>query len=143
MPSLYFYLACTMYAACILFTGNMAFAATPTSGPVGRDGSASLDTTSISEEQLTATEQKLLQKTYANDPLPKRLQRIELSLFGATQYGTDNQRWQNIKHYLNSAHNTNNKNISSSLNELEKYIFKKTTPTQSPSQRLDKMEAKL
>jgi len=113
--------------------------------------------TGISDEQLSATEQKLLQKTYNNDPLAKRLQRLELTLFGATQSGSDEQRWQHIKHCLNNTGKTN-KNISSSLNELEKYIFKgkptpqagkttsqagKTTSQATALQRLNRLETKV
>jgi hypothetical protein len=119
-------------SATLILAVSVVHAATPYQG----------SNAEITEEQLATTEQKLLQKTYAGDPLPKRLQRLELSLFGATQYGSNNQRWHNIKSYLSNA-DTSKKNISSSLNELEKYIFKKTTPAESASLRLNKLETKL
>jgi hypothetical protein len=103
----------------------------------------------ISENELAATELKLLSKTYVNDPLSKRLQRLELLTFGATQYGSDNQRWHNIQRYLQnkngSARNNSGggNNVSTSLNELEKYVFKKTNPSLSTAKRLDKLETKL
>jgi hypothetical protein len=124
MRKVTFLLASVLFSICLLFATSTAYAA------------------NISEEQLSATEQKLLQKTYPNDPISKRLQRLELSLLGATQYGSDDQRWHNIKSYLSNANNSG-KNISSSLNELEKYVFKKTTPAESSAQRLNKLESKL
>lgn len=115
----FFLLVIVLGGACLFFTA-VSYAAAP----------AHQLATDISEEQLAAMEQKLLQKTYSNDPLPKRLQRLELSLWGATQYGNDEQRWHNIKQYLSSAKTPNRagksqSNISASLNELEKYIFKR------------------
>ncbi len=103
----------------------------------------------VYENELAATELKLLGKTYTNDPLSKRLQRLELLTFGSTQYGSPEERWHNIESFLqnknspsrhNSAHSNN---ISNSLNELEKYVFKKTNPALSTAKRLDKLETKL
>ncbi len=103
----------------------------------------------ISDNELTATELKLLSKTYANDPLSKRLQRLELLTFGSTQYGSADERWHNIQSFLKNKngspkHNSGGSNgVSTSLNELEKYVFKKTNPSLSTVNRLDKLETKL
>lgn len=90
-----------------------------------------------------------------DDPLPKRLQRLELLTFGATQYGSNLERWRNIKHYISQAGTNKNNgngqpqsssapaNISTSLNALEKYVFKKTFSGEPTARRLDKLEAKL
>ena len=108
----------------------------------------------IALNDLAAAEMKFLQRTYENDPLSKRLQRLELLTFGATQNGSDAARWHNLEHYLlNKASKKNSAaavpgasaytNISHSLNELEKYVFKRTSPSESTRQRLNKLEAKL
>ena len=123
----FFFSVLALICACMLLPANTCIAA-PVPG--------------ITDEQLAATEHKLLQRTYEHDPLSKRLQRLELFIFGATQYGSNEQRWHNINHYL-SNNNTSKNNISSSLNELEKYVFKKTTPAESTSKRLAKLETKL
>jgi hypothetical protein len=143
MRSLFFQLATILLGAFAFFSAPSLCFAAPLTDRYNRPAQE----TEITEEHLAATEQKLLQKTYTNDPLPKRLQRLELSLFGATQYGSDEQRWRNIKHALNAA--TPKSNISSSLNELEKYVFNKTAPAGKTTsqatalQRLNRLETKL
>jgi len=102
----------------------------------------------LSESGLAAMEFKLLNKTYPNDPLPKRLQRLELLTFGSTQYGSTDERWHNIQSFLKNKNSSRSnspgvKSASVSLNELEKYVFKKTNPSLSTSKRLDKLESKL
>jgi hypothetical protein len=103
----------------------------------------------INEAELSAAELKYLAKTYQNDPLSKRLQRLELLAFGSTQYGYPDDRWHNIQSALRNKSTSPNKKtigvngVASSLNELEKYVFKTTTPSLSISKRLDKLEAKL
>ncbi len=109
---------------------------------------------SISAEQLDNLERKVFQRTYENDPISKRLQRLELLAFGATQYGSNFERWQRIQKNLRNKNDglKNNRlsqvapkhnDTSASLNELEKYVFKKTSSGQSASARLDKLETKL
>ncbi len=52
------------------------------------------------------------------------------------------RRWHRIKEYLHNA-NTPSKNTSSSLSELEKYVFKRTYTAQAPAPRLNRLETKL
>ncbi len=131
------------------------------SNPKGASNSGHASGGGQLEDQLSAAERKLLQRTYEADPLPKRLQRLELLTFGATQYGSNLERWRNIKQYMsqtgtskNNRHSKTNSilpdaqvesggSVSESLNELEKYVFKKTFKAETTGRRLDKLEAKL
>ena len=85
----------------------------------------------ISPSGLAATELKLLGKAYPSDPMSKRLQRLELLTFGSTQYGNTNERWNNIQSFLQNKNSSakrstgGNNSLSSNLNDLEKYVFKK------------------
>jgi hypothetical protein len=104
---------------------------------------------SVPESELATVEQNLLGKAYSGDPVPKRLQRLELLAFGSTQYGNTSERWHNIQNFLQSKNGVAKRgsgiphSVSSSLNELEKYVFKKTNPSLSTISRLDKLETKL
>lgn len=48
-------------------------------------------------EQLSNFEKKFFFQTYQHDPIEKRLQRLELLFFGATQAGTNLDRWARVK----------------------------------------------
>jgi hypothetical protein len=124
----------------------------------GFNGAFALDT--INESRLTALEQRLLQRQYARDPLDKRLQRLELLVFGATQFGGDSERFAHLQRAVTeqSAKSTlknksagkrfqdNSPNSSKeavAIGELEKEILKQSFAIEPASKRLDRLEAKL
>jgi hypothetical protein len=134
-----------VFAACALlsYLGTAALAATP---------STLKPAPSILQDQLGNLEQKLLQRTFPLDPEDKRLQRLELLLFGATQMGTSEGRLAELKRAAadratqsnRSGQQLNNKaNISSNIAEIEKYVLKKTNPQLTTSQRLAQLESKV
>lgn len=109
----------------------------------------------LPEAQLEAVERKLLQRAYAHDPTDKRLQRLELLVFGATQFGSESERWSQLQKTLaerskeekGSRHgqteSKSSNNASRDLNLLEQEVLKKTFANESANQRLNRLEAKL
>jgi hypothetical protein len=99
------------------------------------------------EQQIEALERKLLQRTYPLDLEDKRLQRLECLVFGATQEGTLQERWEALKRATAqpSAPQTtgSNRSLSSRVAEVETQVLKKTNPTLPMTARLDQLEAKV
>src|SRR5579883_1806379 len=102
---------------------------------------------SVSEAELTAVEQRMLQKTFPQDPLEKRLQRLELLVFGATQFGSDSERWQLLQRSLAERKGQNKPRRKEGAGEevaaLEREILKRTFAGEPTSKRLDRLEAKV
>jgi hypothetical protein len=135
--------------ALAMLTFTQVAVAEPT---VGYNNSKILyQTQGIPENDLAATESNTLGRTYPNNPLSKRLQRLELLVFGTTQPGENNQRWQKLRDFLQNRNTANSgtrslnsaRHTATSLNELEKYLFKKHNPSIATAARLDKLETKL
>ncbi len=107
----------------------------------------------IPESDMASVEKKLLQRTFDGDTVEKRLQRLELLVFGATQYGPVESRWADLKQNLakaqkpkppgTTAHKVPAAGQSQSLAEIEKHVLKKTNPALSTAQRLDQLESKV
>ena len=109
-------------------------------------------TSVVSDAELSAVEHRLLQKTFPQDPIDKRLQRLELLVFGATQFGTDIERWQGLQHSLaerkkeegqNKPRRAETANAAEDVAMLEKEILKKTFAAEPTTKRLDRLETKL
>jgi len=100
---------------------------------------------SVPNKQLEAFEQKLLQHTFPQDPIDKRLQRLELLVFGATQYGSDFQRWQELQKAANaeSANKPKRADEANVVSTIEKQILKKTNTGMPIETRLSQLETKL
>lgn len=110
-------------------------------------------------KQLSLLEDRFFLRQYANDPIEKRLERLELLVFGATQDGTNPERWAR----LNNAIATRGKTLGTAggagtksgakppetssqypvLNTLEWRALKKTYPNETLDQRLARVEQKL
>lgn len=123
-------------------------------------------TTGIVSEQILTKDLGLLEnrffsRQYANDPVEKRLERLELLVFGSTQDGTLEQRWGRLNKSIanraaaeakeksasaNNVGGTKTPDTSSqypALNTLEWRALKKTFPSESLDQRLARIEKKL
>jgi hypothetical protein len=100
---------------------------------------------SVPDKQLEAFEQKLLQHTFPHDPIDKRLQRLELLVFGATQYGSDLQRWQELQKAANSdgANAPKKADEASVVSSIERQVLKKTNATMPIGTRLSQLETRL
>lgn len=127
--------------------------------------------TAISEEvvgrDVELLERRFFPKTYWNDPLDKRLERLELMIYGSTQSGSLGERLDRIKKDVVQRSRTNpnssaggtagrpgpapGKTQSESaasgqypvLNTLEWRALKKTYPMESLDQRLARLESHL
>lgn len=107
----------------------------------------------LSAPRIAALEQKLFKRVYSYDPMEKRLQRLELLLFGYSQYGSKGARWAQIQAALNNDHQKNlslpinaqppGGNQSDSISEIEKQILKKASPEAPANKRLDTLESKV
>jgi hypothetical protein len=112
----------------------------------------------IPESAVQQMERKLLCRVYSNDPLDKRLQRLELLVFGATQFGSDKERWAQLQRTVAeqagkgspkastralSKKGNNANNEGPAIDLLEKEILKKTFANELPTKRLDRLEAKV
>jgi hypothetical protein len=146
---------------------QFAWAAAP-NGAVSPNGGSQ-----VSERDLGLLETRLFSRQYANDPIEKRVERLELMIFAATQEGSLTQRFERLKSAM-AAHAAAGKssagNPSSSakiegsgksdavdtpaakspgkesypvLNTLEWRALKKTYPQESLDGRLGRLEKKL
>lgn len=106
----------------------------------------------VSDTQLQAVEQRLLQKAFTHDPIDKRLQRLELLVFGATQYGTDAERWAHLQQSLPKKEGmriASKQMIPSAgsdrlaISALEEQILKRTFVSENAAKRLDRLETKV
>jgi hypothetical protein len=100
---------------------------------------------SVPDKELNAFEQKLLQRTFPIDPIDKRLQRLELLVFGATQYGSDLQRWRELQKAASSdaANAPKRADEAGVVSRIEKQVLKKTNPTMPIGARLSQVETKM
>jgi hypothetical protein len=105
----------------------------------------------FSEQQLAPVEEKLFKRIYSYDPVDKRLQRLELLLFGYSNSGSNLERWRQIQLAINGRAKKNYQSNDQSsggsqaaiVSAIEKQILKKSTPTEPISKRLDRLEAKV
>jgi hypothetical protein len=90
-------------------------------------------------------EQQFLGRPYDKDPLDKRIQRLELLLFGSTQDGTLTERLEHIHSAIASrqAVHLSKASVAGSLAQLEQKILKKTFPAEKVDARLSRLETKL
>lgn len=134
------------------------------SGFTSRPAAAEPDsTTGGVTEQLNNFEKKFFYQTYQHDPIEKRLQRLELLFFGATQGGTNLERWARVKEAIAerarqesgqgaSAHGTPQSKQDLAPSQQAKYpvvatlenkICKQTFPNEPVDQRLSRLETKV
>jgi hypothetical protein len=126
------------------FSGTRSFGATPAIPLKGQ---------TPYQDQVGALEQKLLQRTFPVDPTEKRLQRLELLLFGTGQIGTNQERLEQLKKASigngvdqTSKARTGKGSETSSLSEIaaiEKQVLKRTSPKLSATTRLSQLETKV
>jgi len=126
----------TRVACALLIAGALALsavAAQPQSSTPGSHG------------DLSQWEQRLLGQPYENDPIDKRIQRLELLLFGSTQDGSFSERLDQIRSAIasRSLSRPSRAGTAESLNLLEQKILKHTFPADKPEQRLTRLEQKL
>jgi hypothetical protein len=114
--------------------------------------------------ELEKLETKMFSRHYPNDPVEKRVERLELLVFGATQGGSLDERWANIskviKHRQNpeatvpqssgasagapkSADSAPQKGNYPAVDSLEWRVLKKTYRTEPIAERLSRLETKL
>lgn len=103
-------------------------------------------------KELPVLEDRFFSRQYANDPTDKRLERLELLVFGATQGGTLDERYGRLKKSIAArteaaAKISGDKPETASqypvLNTLEWKALKKTFPSENLDQRLARVEKKL
>jgi hypothetical protein len=94
---------------------------------------------------LAKWEQQCLGQAYEKDPLDKRIQRLELLLFGTTQDGSFSERLEHIHSAIASrqAVHLSKASVSGSISQLEQRILKKTFITETAEERLTRLETKL
>ncbi|HEY9678211.1 MAG TPA: hypothetical protein V6C76_09390 [Drouetiella sp.] len=102
----------------------------------------------VSMQDVSAFEQKYFGHVYDKDTPDKRIQRLELLLFGATQDGGMSERIARVNQYA-SEHAASPKSAQSggadnaSLSALERKILKKTFDSEPAGQRLTRLESKV
>ena len=127
------------FAALILVIG-ISVPGVRAAAPVVRTGQVS------AEQQIEALERKLLQRTYPLDLEDKRLQRLECLVFGATQEGTLQQRWDALKRATSqpaTQGNGTSQSLNSRVAEVETQVLKKTNPSLPMATRLSQLETKV
>ena len=114
--------------------------------------------------ELEKLETKMFSRLYPNDPVEKRLERLELLVFGATQAGVLDERWSRISKAVKERQNpeatvVQPKNSSTpsavsgssaplkgnypAVDSLEWRVLKKTYKSEPISERLSRLETKL
>lgn len=99
-------------------------------------------------QDVASMESKFLNRDYAQDPLDKRLQRLELLFFGATQTGSPFERLQQLqasafarpRSIKSTASDTDQ---AESIKGLEERVLKKTYPQEAPAARLTRLEQRV
>jgi hypothetical protein len=94
---------------------------------------------------LSRWEQRLLGQPYEDDPIDKRIQRLELLLYGSTQDGSFSQRLDQIRATIASRPTAKPSQASTAANLsiLEQKILKHTFPAEKPELRLSRLEQKV
>ncbi|MBS1954589.1 MAG: hypothetical protein JST89_10395 [Cyanobacteria bacterium SZAS-4] len=97
---------------------------------------------------LGALERRYFGRVYDKDSTDKRIQRIELLLFGATQDGGMVERLDRIQQSAAEHAKAPKSNVSqaadtASIAVLERKILKKSFDAETPSQRLGRLESKV
>ncbi|HEY9790377.1 MAG TPA: hypothetical protein V6D22_08260 [Candidatus Obscuribacterales bacterium] len=116
-------------------------------------------------KEIGPLEKRFFAREYAHDPVEKRLERLELLVFGSTQDGSNNDRYSRLKKAIvarqaesaktasgkgDAAHRSGTQTSKvpassaqyTALKTLEWRAFKKTYPNDSLDQRLDRLETK-
>ncbi len=97
---------------------------------------------------LNTLEQRFLGRAYEKDATDKRIQRLELLLYGATQDGGLVERLDRLQetateHAKASKSAANPASDTAAIGALERKILKKSFDSESPSQRLARLESKV
>jgi hypothetical protein len=94
---------------------------------------------------LESWEQKLLGQQYEKDPLDKRIQRLELLLFGSTQDGSYSERLEQIRQTIasRSSLKMNRSTSADSLGQIEQRVLKHKFASETSEQRLSRLESKI
>lgn len=113
--------------------------------------------------ELEKLETKMFSRQYANDPAEKRLERLELLVFGATQAGGLDERWARINKAVKERQNPESTVIQPkgvdrpstpgaaavpkgnypAVDSLEWRVLKKTYKGEAIGERLSRLETKL
>lgn len=94
---------------------------------------------------LSIWEERLLGRQYPQDPIDKRVQRLELLLFGATQDGGLSDRLSQLRDAIaaTGAAKSSSANAGETVKMLEQRVLKSTFPRDQLSQRLSRIELKV
>jgi len=97
---------------------------------------------------INTLEKRFFSRTYEMDPLDKRLQRLELMLFGSTQSGSLAERIERIEQTAadRGQPTMGGKSVMKQNNDialLEKKMLKKSFADESAPQRLSRLESKV
>ncbi len=122
--------------------------------------SAGVRTEQALTKDISLIEDRFFSRQYANDPLEKRVERVELLVFGGTQSGTVDQRWSRLKQSIASRASAASPKSTANgggtaakapdtsaqypiLSTLEWRALKKTFANESLDARLGRIESKL
>lgn len=95
------------------------------------------------ESELAILEGKFLTHDYAHDPPDKRLQRLELLFFGATQLGSNEDRLKDLKSNAAERSKAKSSGSAADLNRLEQKILKKSFAGETAEQRVARLEQRV
>jgi hypothetical protein len=111
----------------------------------------------VNTAQIDSFEHRFFFHQYPQDPIEKRLERLELLMFGSIQSGTADERLSRLKVVISqrdkqSANESRQSNAPETktkpgqypvLNSLEWRVLKKTYPQESLDERLGRLESKI
>ncbi|HEY9775680.1 MAG TPA: hypothetical protein V6C81_18090 [Planktothrix sp.] len=128
-----------------------SLAAAPAGAPGASKTHQSAPITAHAQQQapkgdLDVWEEKLFGHQFDKDPLDKRIQRLELLLFGGTQDGDYSQRLDNLRSTIASRVSVKVSKApinDGSLAVIEKRVLKHTYAAQTADQRLSRIEEKI
>jgi hypothetical protein len=149
--------ALMLSVACLISVQPAPSKAATTAAPkAAATAAASADQTV--DKNIASLETKFFSHQYANDPIEKRVERLELLVFGGTQPGDIDQRYSRLKTAMatrSGEHASAGKSAAASgkpfgastdypaITGLETKVLKKTYPAEGLSSRLSRLEKKV
>jgi hypothetical protein len=135
----------TSFLCTLVASAGIALAATPAALPAPALPSAAGQTDVV---DINTLEKRFFSRTYEIDPLDKRLQRLELMLFGSTQSGSLAERIERIQQSASERGQatTSGKSVvkqNTDIALLEKKMLKKNFVDEAAPQRLSRLETKV